>query len=134
MNEARLNQLMLTVNALIINVLTGLGLGYEQLVKSPIGAYYLTGRWVINREKYGEVFGWVLYILLEVWFMLCGLILAGILFKLHPTFVTGYIGLSIGGLVSGYIFTTRTAKYLHKYSIIKRCEIKDKEMKDRLRR
>lgn len=48
MNEVKLNQLMLTVNALIINVLTGLGMGYEQMVKSPMGALYLTGRWTIN--------------------------------------------------------------------------------------
>jgi hypothetical protein len=39
---------MLTVNAVIINLLTGLALGYEQIVKSPNGAFYLTGRWVIN--------------------------------------------------------------------------------------
>lgn len=48
MNEAKLNQLMLTVNSLIINLLTGIAMGYEQLFKTPIGAYYLTGRWVIN--------------------------------------------------------------------------------------
>ena len=40
---------MLTVNALIINVMNGLGLGYEQMVKATMGALYLTGRWAINQ-------------------------------------------------------------------------------------
>ncbi len=132
MNEAKLNQLMLTVNALIINVLTGIGLGYEQLVKSPIGAFYLTGRWTVNREKYGQI-ATLYFIAIEVWFMISGFVFAGIIFKLFGGFVSGFIGFSIGGLISGYMFTTRTTKYLLKYQIIKKCPVKDKEMKDRIK-
>jgi hypothetical protein len=40
---------MFSVNALILNLATGVGLGYEQLVKSPNGAYYLTGNWRVNK-------------------------------------------------------------------------------------
>lgn len=39
---------MLTVNAVIINLLTGIALGYEQIVKKRIGALYLTGKWKVN--------------------------------------------------------------------------------------
>ena len=62
MNEVKLNQLMLTLNALILNLLTGLGLGYEQMVKAPMGALYLTGRWIINEEQYGKYYARFLYI------------------------------------------------------------------------
>lgn len=62
MNESRLNQLMFSINALILNLATGVGLGYEQLVKCPNGAYYLTGNWRINTEKYGSVKGWIYYV------------------------------------------------------------------------
>lgn len=48
---------------------------------------------------------------------------------IHPTFVIAYIGLSIGGLVSGYMCTSRTFRYLYKYQIVKKCYLKDKAFK-----
>lgn len=125
MNEVKLNQLMLTLNALILNLLTGLGLGYEQMVKAPMGALYLTGRWIIDQEYHGKYLSRFLYIVIEVFYMICGLIGALIIYRLHPTFVTAYISLSIGGIVSGYISTTRTYKVLSQYKIIKKCYAKD---------
>ncbi len=50
--------------------------------------------------------------------MICGLVVALVFFKIFPTFITGYIGVCIGGLVSGYMFTSRTVMYLNKYHII----------------
>lgn len=41
--------------------------------------------------------------------MISGLALGGIVCKIHPTFVTAYISLSIGALVSGYVTVTKTA-------------------------
>lgn len=125
MNEVKLNQLMLTVNALIINVLTGLGMGYEQIVKEPMGAHYLTGRWKINVGKWGRYWGKGLYIGVEVGFILSGLVGALVLYKLHPTFVLAYASLSVGGLVSGYMFTTRAFRFLYRYQIIVKVYPKD---------
>lgn len=125
MNEVKLNQLMLTLNALILNLLTGLGLGYEQMVKAPMGALYLTGRWIINQEHYGRYVSRALYIAIEVFYMICGIIGAMIIYAAHTTFVTAYISLSIGGIVSGYMFTTRTFKILSQYKIIKKCYLKN---------
>lgn len=109
---------MFIVNSLIINVATGIGMGYEQLVKSPHGAYYLTGNWRVNKEKYGKSLAWVYYVLVEVSFMLSGLVGAGIFYKLYPSFAMGYIGISIGSIISGYMFTSRNIRFLNKYSII----------------
>lgn len=44
--------------------------------------------------------------------MLSGLLGALIIYIIHPTFVTGYIALSIGGLVSGYFYSIRTTQIL----------------------
>lgn len=49
-----------------------------------------------------------------------------VLYTIHPTFVMGYIGLSVGGLISGYMFTTRTYRYLSKYKIIVKVYPKEK--------
>lgn len=103
---------MLTVNSMIINILTGIAMGYEQLMKSHIGAAYLTGCWVINHEKYGKVFAHLYFVLVEVAVLLSGLVIGGIIYKINPSFATGYVSLSVGGLVSGYALVTRTAKYL----------------------
>lgn len=46
--------------------------------------------------------------------MISGLIIAGIIYKVHPAFVTGYISLSLGALGSGYVTVTKTANYLIK--------------------
>jgi hypothetical protein len=54
-----------------------------------------------------------------------GLALGALIFYLHPTFITAYIGLSIGGIVSGYMCTTRTFRYLNQLQIIKKCYVKD---------
>ncbi len=72
----------------------------------------MTGRWNINHEKYGKFLGWICFVIVEVTVLISGLALGGIAYKIHPTFGTGYISLSIGGLISGYALVTRTAKYL----------------------
>lgn len=48
MNEGKLNSLMFVVNALLVNVATGIGIGYESLSKSKMGENYLIGKWQIN--------------------------------------------------------------------------------------
>lgn len=128
MNEVKLNQLMLTVNTLMVNLLTGIALGYQQMVKSPIGALYLTGRWTINEKKYGKKFGRALYILVEISCLCVGFVFAFFMFSIHSSFVSGFIGLSIGGIISGYMFTTRTCKYLKKYQIIIKAFEKDQKV------
>lgn len=54
---------MLTVNSMIINILAGIAMGYEQLLKSHIGAAYLTGCWTINHEKYGKFLGRIYFVI-----------------------------------------------------------------------
>lgn len=98
------------------------------MVKSPTGAMYLTGRWAINEEVHGRTLGRLLYILVEVLFLTCGFGVALVVFLIHSSFVSGYFGLSIGGLISGYMFTTRTFKYLSNYKII--MKIYEKELKN----
>lgn len=118
---------MLTVNSLVINILTGIALGYEQMVKSPVGALYLTGRWAINEEKYGKMYGRFLYIVVEVVWLCSGFVLAFVMILINSSFVFGFIGFSVGGLVSGYMFTTRSYQYLSKYHIIIKIYEKDQK-------
>ena len=126
-NEPRLNQLMLVLNALMVNVLTGVAMGYEQLVKSPIGAFYLSGRWRID-SKYGKKLSKVLFFLVETGFLLSGLLVAAVCFKLVPHFLVAYAGVSVGGIVSGYVYTTKTAAFLNKHGIIKKHVIDEKNI------
>ena len=66
--------------------------------------------------------------------MTSGILIALIIYRIHPTFVTAYICLSIGGIISGYMFTTRTFKYLSFYKIIKKCYIKDQLWRDEIQK
>jgi hypothetical protein len=67
--------------------------------------------------------------LVEIVCMGSGLGMGALFIAIHPTFVIAYIGLSIGGLVSGYMCTSRTFRYLYKYQIVKKCYLKDKAFK-----
>lgn len=60
--------------------------------------------------------------------MLSGFVGALLVYYIYPTFVSGYIALSIGGLVTGYLYSTRTARYLEKYGIIKKCSLEKKKL------
>lgn len=118
MNEAKLNQLMFIVNALIINVLTGLGMGYEQLFKNHLGVHYLTGRWSMNDRQFGWLRCRLWFLLIEVGCMLSGLVFALVLFRLFPHFVFGYFGISCGGIISGYMYATRPIRLYQRYGLI----------------
>lgn len=39
---------MFVVNALLVSVATGIGLGYEKLSSTELGEHYLSGVWHIN--------------------------------------------------------------------------------------
>lgn len=40
--------LMFVVNAVLVNIATGIGIGYDTLKKSRLGEHYLKGKWQIN--------------------------------------------------------------------------------------
>lgn len=63
MNEGKLNTLMFVVNALLVNVATGIGLGYEILSKSRMGESYLKGKWQINEQMYELSRGYFYFVL-----------------------------------------------------------------------
>lgn len=114
---------MLILNALIINVLTGIAMGYEQLVKSHIGAFYLSGRWRIDQSKHGKYLSKILFVIVEAGFLISGLVIAAICYTIVPHFVVGYFCVSVGGILSGYIYTTRAARFLINNRIIKKHKI-----------
>ena len=48
--------------------------------------------------------------MIEVLCLLSGLICAAVAIKLRPTKVVAFVAISLGGLLSGYIYTARTIR------------------------
>lgn len=122
MNENRLNFIMFIANALFVNVATGVGLGYSSLANDPLGKKYLSGKWEINEQKYEFKKGYLIYVLVEVGCLLSGLAVGGLLLKLIPTRIVAFIAISVGGLLSGFIYTAKTIKVLGKLKVIRGVE------------
>ena len=110
MDELRLNFIMLTANALFVNVATGIALGYSSLANHHLGIKYLEARWEINEQRYSYRKGFFYYIVIEMACLLSGLLCAAIVIAIHPTRTTVFLAASFGGLASGYIYTARTIR------------------------
>lgn len=52
MNENKLTSLMFVVNAMLVSIAMGIGMGYSALEASSLGKHYLQGSWQINEQKY----------------------------------------------------------------------------------
>lgn len=51
--------------------------------------------------------------------MISGLALGAFVFFMFPYVGVAYVGLSIGGLLSGYVYTVKTCQLLEKYKVIR---------------
>ena len=53
---------MFTINSILICAATGLGCGYESLVKNQHGRFYLAGNWRINDKNRDRKTGYLMYL------------------------------------------------------------------------
>lgn len=112
--------MMLMVNSILINVSTGIGYGFEELLKSGKGRVYLSGRWQVNDRNNGIVVGYVKYYLMEFMHLIAGLIPVVILVAIFgPKHWILFIFGNIGAFFSGYFYTSKTYKHLFDYQIIR---------------
>lgn len=58
-------------------------------------------------------------ILVEIGFLVSGFIIVGLVYVLIPFTVIRFIGASLGGFVSGYVYTAKTCEFLTKHKIIR---------------
>lgn len=110
---------MFIVNAILVNLVTGIAFGYENLSKTELGKHYLSGKWQINEQKYELTKGYILFFAIECLCVLSGLVMGAIIYFLIPHLTVAYITLSLGGFASGYIYTTKSCHFLGKYKIIR---------------
>ena len=51
--------------------------------------------------------------------LVSGLLLGALFYVLFPSLIIAYISMSLGGIISGYLYTVKTCHYLNKYKIIR---------------
>jgi hypothetical protein len=51
--------------------------------------------------------------------LVSGLLLGALFYVLFPSLIIAYISMSLGGIISGYLYTVKTCHYLDKYKIIR---------------
>ena len=118
-DEDHLNFLMLMINSLLVNIATGLGLGFSSIEKSKMGKNYLRGNLAIDEQKYEWKMGYFLYTLVELGCLICGLVGGIAIASLYPTKAMIFIWMNVGAVVSGYVYTTKTIRVLEYYRILK---------------
>jgi hypothetical protein len=53
--------MMLMINSILINVSTGIGLGFKSIYNCRQGRLYLCGKWRVNTTKNGVLMGYLRY-------------------------------------------------------------------------
>ena len=104
----------------IVNMITGLAMGYESMYDCQRGRKYLEGSWEINEQRYPLLIGTFLYYLVQILCLASGVIV-GIIFMIFLPGLRGWPLFIIAGVcsfLSGYIFTKKTAHYLYYFGII----------------
>jgi hypothetical protein len=109
---------ILLLNSVLVNAITGLSIGYSNLKKSTQGALYLSGKWRINTIKYSSA-AYIFWILVELALFASGFIL------LFPIFLTMgnndlskliYLNLSV--VLTSYIYSSKTCSTLFAINLI----------------
>ena len=70
---------MFTVNSMLINGITGIGYGYEHLLKEEGGSSFLLGKWTINEQRFEMTKGKFYYFMVQIITLSGGLILGAII-------------------------------------------------------
>lgn len=112
--------MMLMINSLLVNLSTGIGMGFSCLMKNEKGRLYLSGDWIINKQLYSVVKGKGLFYLVELGCLLSGFSLSiAAVIVFGKTHIVIFIFGNIGALISGYLYTSVTYKKLFEWQIIR---------------
>ncbi len=108
------------LNSLIVNFMTGIAYGYEEITNSPKGRVYLAGNWLINEQRYVLWCGYLLFFVIEFGLLIIGF-LPGVLAVYLFGFSEGIIFVfgNIGAFLGGYLYTSKTWKVLFDRKVIR---------------
>jgi len=105
--------MMLMINSILINVSTGIGLGFKSIYNCRHGRLYLCGKWRVNTAKDGVLMGYLRYYFIEVGHLVAGLLpVIFLVYIFGPKHWMMFIFGNLGAFFSGYIYTSRTFKIL----------------------
>lgn len=112
---------MILFNSLLVNIATGIAVGYRQLISTVEGRSYLDGNWTLAIEYSRFVsIRYLSYGLVEIVLLLSGSFVSMIFFRWYGLTSLPFIFIAnLGGLVSGYIYTSSSCHWLSRLGIIK---------------
>jgi hypothetical protein len=112
--------MMLMINSILVNLVTGIAVGYEKIVKSEKGRIYLSGKWLINNQRNSYIIGYAMYYLIEIGYFLMGILpvilIIGVFGKSHEVL---FVFVNVGVFISGYLYTSKASQTLFEKGIIR---------------
>lgn len=118
-DEHYLNLVMLNLNAILVNVITGLLFGFNGNLNCKSVIPFMKGQWEFNKQRYGKLGGYFVFFLVQVVLFSIGFIVfSPVLLILGKTAITSFIYFNLAGLVSSYIYAKWTLRVSDRFLLI----------------
>lgn len=105
-DEHYLNSVMLFLNAVLVNILTGLCFGFKNILKVKEAHSYLKGRWEINMSNYNKIVGYIIFIMIQAGLFSIGFIVfSPIPLLFGKDTVVNFIYFNLSCVISSYVFS-----------------------------
>ena len=111
---------MLNLNAILVNVITGLIFGFNNMLGSKSVVPYMKGNWKFNTKKYPNRFlGYAVYFFIQAALFSIGFIVfLPIIAVLGKNNVSSFAYFNLAALVSSYINASWSLNVLDKMQVI----------------
>jgi len=119
-DEHYLNFIMLNLNAILVNVITGLILGFKDMLGSKSVVPYMKGNWMFNAKKYPNRFlAYIVYFFIQaVLFSIGFIVFLPIIAVFGKNNVSTFAYFNLAALVSSYIYASWSLNVLQKIQVI----------------
>lgn len=119
-DEHYLNLVMLNLNAILVNVITGLILGFNHMLTSKAVVPYMKGQWKFNTRNYpNKIVAYLIFFAVQAVLFSVGFIaFSPIVFVFGKNRISWFVYFNLAGLVSSYVYASWTLNVLGKLEVL----------------